>query len=530
MAGQTRPVGAHVLAGLGGCVCALAWLDARFWPAAWVAVVVLVAGASHPRPGAAFRRAYLFGLFFHATGFHWLVDLVSRAGSLPLWAALLVFLLFCAYGALQFGIFAWLIAKWIPRGPLASIFVAAAWVAVEFLWLRIFPWGLGHSQCRLSKIMQIAEVTGVYGVSFLVLWGGTVCYQLVFTFGKGWRVPHRHGRVARWAGWSGIAWALVMTGAFGFGAWRTHDVERYLDARPRLRVGLIQPAAKGRERLRACRRRSREIQERVDLLVWPESTVGRYSLSRVGFHPGESVEDEPRHAIRPLPNPPCFLLCGGQSYEPGARERGPYYGAAFLVDREERIAGRYHKRTLVPFGEYIPGEKWFPSWHQLSPQRSFLVPGTSAEPLVVPGRARLGVLICYEDILAASARELVARGADLLVNLTNDDWFGESLALVQHQQLALFRAVETKRYLLRCTTTGSTAVISPLGRVIAQAPLHEPATLTVDVHTMGIQTFYVRYGDLFGYACVLFVAGTVVLGWRRRRGGAYNPRRVCDKA
>lgn len=125
--------------------------------------------------------------------------------------------------------------------------------------------------------------------------------------------------------------------------------------------------------------------------------------------------------------------------------------------------------------------------------------------------------MCYEDLLASSARELAVAGADLLVNLTNDDWFGESLAVPQHQQLAQLRTVETRRYLLRSTTTGSTAVISPLGEVVVQAPLYQPNVLIVDVHTVDIETLYTRYGDVFGWACLFFAAGSVALGWLRGR-------------
>jgi apolipoprotein N-acyltransferase len=113
--------------------------------------------------------------------------------------------------------------------------------------------------------------------------------------------------------------------------------------------------------------------------------------------------------------------------------------------------------------------------------------------------------MCYEDLLAPRARELATAGADFLVNLTNDDWFGDALAIPQHQQLARLRTVETRRYLVRATTTGSTAVISPIGTVVAQAPLYEPAVLLVDLRTVDLQAFYARHGDLFGWGCVLFV-------------------------
>jgi len=134
--------------------------------------------------------------------------------------------------------------------------------------------------------------------------------------------------------------------------------------------------------------------------------------------------------------------------------------------------------------------------------------------LIAPGVARIGVLICYEDIVAGMARASVRRGADLLVNLTNDFWFGQSPALRQHLQLAAFRAVENKRYLLRSTTTGATAVITPTGRIIEQAPFGAPHVLLATVHTVELTTFYTRWGNVFAWACC---AAVVIISVRHRR-------------
>ncbi len=143
-----------------------------------------------------------------------------------------------------------------------------------------------------------------------------------------------------------------------------------------------------------------------------------------------------------------------------------------------------------------------------------VTPGRSHEPLDVPGVARLGVLICYEDIVPEMARASSASGADVLINLTNDFWFGQTHALQQHLRLAVFRAVENKRYLLRSTTTGATAVISPTGEIIDQLPPDQPAALVASVQPLQIRTFYTLAGNVFAWACCLAV---VALAWRRIR-------------
>ena len=273
--------------------------------------------------------------------------------------------------------------------------------------------------------------------------------------------------------------------------------------------------------MRRCRELSQAIDEPVDLICWPESAVGRaYHVDETDLKPPPDANPGSIEAFRPYPEPQSHWLFGASSWATTASGEKFYYVSALLSDQQERIIDRYHKRSLVPFGEYIPGEKWFPSLRRFSPWPVHFVPGPSDDPVVALGLARIGVLICYEDIIAGTARASVRRGADLLVNLTNDFWFGQSPALRQHLHLAVFRAVENKRYLLRSTTTGATAVIAPTGRIIAQAPFGDPHTLLATVHTADLTTFYTQWGNVFAWACCAAVLIVSVRHYLARRSQA----------
>src|SRR5690606_21198212 len=177
-------------------------------------------------------------------------------------------------------------------------------------------------------------------------------------------------------------------------------------------------------------------------------------------------------------------LCVGKSYPSDAGERGPFFVSAFLIDKQENILGRYHKRTLLPLGEYVPGDKWFPSLGELALLYRTIQPGKDAGILKLPGKARFGALICYEDMIAANARQSAHEGAQVLVSLINGPAFGDTFAMRQHRQLAHFRAIENRRYLVRCASTGVTTVIAPTGKIVAALPQNEAQKLTVAVHPM----------------------------------------------
>lgn len=444
-------------------------------------------------PRQAFRRLWLLGWITVLCGFYWLPEVLTRFAGHPPLVAWLLCLAFHGVGALRFGLVGWLVAR--CRGTDSVLMLPVVWTALEFVWPSMFPWRIGQSQLVWLPFAQIGEVTGVYGPTFIVLWGGSLLYVLLRNRVMPRGVPSHRVPLK----WHIPAFAFVLGGIILFGHWRIARIEQYLEGRATLRVALVQPAFAGPERRKSCIELSRRLPEDIQLVVWPETAVGPLSMAFNDFGSAEQLAREGRPPASPLVGPRCFWLIGADSYQPSPET---YFNSALLVDPAQEVLGRYHKRVLIPFGEYIPGEAWFPSLRRFSPWEVAFSSGNSSEPLVMGSDARLGVCICYEDLLAGQNRETVRAGADLLVNLTNDAWFGDSHALMQHQQLAAFRAIENRRYLLRCTSTGSTAVISPIGQTVAQAALHEPTSLIADVKTCELRTFYTRFGDVFALACL----------------------------
>ncbi|MCG3137617.1 MAG: Apolipoprotein N-acyltransferase [Phycisphaerae bacterium] len=483
------------------------------WPVTWwnswislAALFLLLRGVSARR---AFWYGWLYGLAFHATTAYWIAATLERFARFHLLIAHPLCLLLHGYAGLQIALILYLYVKLHRRPGDMLWLLPAIWVTGEKLWFNLFPWSVGQMQAPWITLIQLAEVTGVYGISFIVVMGAAL---IAFAWSR-WRdqrqkvsttnfVPLRRRLL-----WPVTSYALILTVMLVWGRWRMNFWRAEMAAAALLPVGLVQSGDPNDPEVdvhQELRERSRAMTDTAQLIVWPESSAGVYELG---------VDDLPRafpagklaDLQRPLPDPQCYLLCCGASYTQESRKQKLFYNSAVLINPQEIIIGRYHKRVLIPFGEYIPGESTFPGLRRFSPFDLMNIPGHSAEPLMMNEQARIGVLICYEDLLAPLARETTRNGATLLANLTNDFWFGKSTALSQHQQLALFRAIENRRYLLRSTMTGSTSVINPLGEVIAQAPLYISADLQATVHPLTQLTFYTRWGDLFAWVCLLLI-------------------------
>jgi apolipoprotein N-acyltransferase len=440
-----------------------------------------------------------------ALAYHWLPQVVRGHLDVSLATSCSVSLLVIVWDALRFGIFGYLVA-W--SGSRHSLLPPLIWVGLEWIWPHVVPWRLGQTQLGCLPFCQIAEVTGVCGVSFLLVWGAAAIAGI-------WRLHALEKQRRSYL--QAVLCALVLIADIAWGSWRMQQLVRDAEQQPQLRIALIQAGACDDQMVARLRDASMALASDVDLAIWGEAAVSEfYSLDLQSFRNGDEVQaltrDEGDQVVpaRGLTRP---LLFGACSYEASFKHTGPYHNTAFLLNGNQQIVGRYHKRMLMPWGEYAVGQQWLPGLHELMSDVELFAPGDSSEPLHLPGSARLGVLICYEDILGDPARETVSQGADVLININNLQIFGDSAALYEHQQLARFRAIENRRWLVRCGITGSTAVISASGQVTHQARYRAPSTLTAGVPLLNALTFYTRYGDLFAIACgISGLAG--LLKWR----------------
>ncbi len=483
----------ELLAALSGALLVLSFPKFGHWVAGWIALAPLLLALTEARGIKAARLGYVTGAVSGLGLLYWTALVVTQFGGLSLPVAALIMLLLCLAVALFPALFAALVASWIAAvGPRALLLAPLAWVATEVLRAYTFfrfPWCLlGYSQADNLPFIQVARFGAVYAVSFLLASTAAVlAYAAV----------EREARSRRAALWSmaGVLTLVLLDG-----------VNRLGQAAPesgRLNIGLVQASIPQDEKWDPARglenvRRHEELTGQAAgagarLVIWPESALP-WDVDRT---------PEVARRLRDLAaGYQVDLLFGNDDHSSdGARA----WVGAKLLTAEGRLAFRYHKIRLVPFGEYVPLQPLLTLGGRVAAklvqQVSDFTPGDSFATAEVDG-GRLSASICYEAIFPDLLREFAARGSELFVNVTNDGWYGTTSAPFQHFAMARFRAVENGRYLVRAANTGITAVVDPRGRVLEQTSLFERRVLVRDVPFVRERTFYASRGDVFAWACL----------------------------
>jgi apolipoprotein N-acyltransferase len=252
---------------------------------------------------------------------------------------------------------------------------------------------------------------------------------------------------------------------------------------------------------------SAQVAEKDLLIIWPESTITKFipTSTAVAYHALDRDTGEP---LLPFLNNGSAFLVGGLTY----RSRAEFFNSSILIRPDGSLDTPYNKMILMPFGEYTPFSSWLPWLEEINSTAAQFTAGAAPAVLSFPlssgVQAKLSPLICYEDVVPQIAREATQLGAELLINQTNDAWFGRTVAPYQHHMIASWRAIENRRYLLRSTNTGLTAVVDPLGRTAASLLPFTEGVLPLDVELLSEKTLYTSMPI---YALWLFVAALCVL-------------------
>ncbi|BBO92290.1 apolipoprotein N-acyltransferase [Desulfosarcina ovata] len=509
---------AGTLAGLSGILLTAAFPKIGISLLAWFALVPLLAALRGLTPTAAFRTGMLAGLAHYLTLLYWVVFTMRVYGYLPWWQCVSLLVLLAAYLALFPGIFAMALVRCCHKPVHLILLAPVFWVALEYartFLLTGFPWSLvGYSQFNRLPIIQIADMFGVYGISFLVLLVNAAIYLLLlFAAGKAWNgVVLERRQVVRAA-----ALALVLIGlSVLYGRHRIAAMDAAMAVAPSTRVAVIQgnidqavkwdPAFQIRTTKKYLDLTRSAVARQPDLVVWPETATPFY------FKASPKLTGMVTDAVRQSGVP---LLVGSPSVQRGTAGRPEYYNSAYLVAPDGSVAGRYDKVHLVPFGEYVPLKGLLSFVGKMVAQVGDFSAGEKGRTLAWgPDHPKIGVQICFEIIFPGLCRSLVKNNAGLLVNLTNDAWFGRSSATYQHFSMAALRAVENRRSLVRAANTGISGVVDPVGRVVRRTDLFADAVIVDDVLVLSEKSFYTRMGDLLPLVC-LFVMGTLMgLAWR----------------
>ncbi len=485
------------------------YLSPMLFPTAWIAFVPLlwVVGGEKNISRVIFF-GWLTGFLSHISGFHWLVYTIRVFGGFPYLISAAIFLLYAALQGIQFAIFAWII-KLAGLGPLAII-PPVIWVALEFWFPSLFPWYLANSQSSFTSFIQHADLVGPYGASFIVMAASAAVYALISSYLKNQRL--------RWQPAALVV--LLVASSLLYGAWRIDGVSRQITAAQKLSVAAVQgnidvdlkwDLKRAQENLEVHRNLTKQISG-VDLVIWPETSVEQWVPERLDKLPAD---------IMPALYPGTYFIFGARSFS--GSPSGPdlkAYNTAFLTDASGRILDHYHKQMLLAFGEYIPFAKIISKLPGMPFSDGFTA-GQGPRTFNLPGGQRLAPLICYEDLIPELSRQFVKQTkANVLVNLTNDSWYGRTVAPWEHARLAQWRAIETRRSLLRVTNTGVTVLVNAKGEIGEALPIFTAGVLKIMVDVLEGETLYVRFGDWFAWGATALSLWLMASLWKRRAAAA----------
>ncbi|MCU1248924.1 MAG: Apolipoprotein N-acyltransferase [Edaphobacter sp.] len=521
------------------------WRTAFCWiallPLLWALLGNTKRGDPLTLPQAA-ALGYICGFIWYLGNCYWIYQTMYLYGGLAKPIAAGILLLFCLYLGLYHALFGTLIATFRRRfgRQTALLLVPFAWVAVELARARItgLPWDLlGNAQIDNPLLTRLAPITGVYGLSFII--AAVNALWLI-------RIRIRERRFTRPAlTLAGViivvlyiaslrlianpkpspttATATLVQENLEVGAANTGprpSTQQFLDSfsylsrypSPRFLMGI--PELVDTPSVFLIRKSPAETTDpaqptptRTDLIIWPESPA-----------PFEDIDPQFRASMSTLAGTAhAPIIVGNTGFEPSTTSKSGYtpYNRASFITPDGTFAGHYDKMHLVPFGEYVPYKELFFFAKSLLNEVGLFEPGKQ-RTVFKTGDHTYGIFICYESIFGDEIRHLPQQGADVLINISNDGWYGDTSAAWQHLNMVRMRAIENHRWILRATNTGVTAAINPYGRVTAAAPRHQRTSIRVHFGYENDLTFYARYGDLFAYACAFIATLAFALSLQRK--------------
>ncbi|MCK5451037.1 MAG: apolipoprotein N-acyltransferase [Candidatus Omnitrophica bacterium] len=469
----------------------------------WICLVPLFIIAKNTDRKNIFWYSYLSGIVFFGGVLSWLTNV-----SVPGMIMLVMFL------ALFYGFFG-LVVRYIMTRSMDLFLVPLIWVIFEYLRGNIFsgfPWALlGHTQYKDINIIQIADLTGAYGVSFLIVCFNVAIFSLLT-------------RDKRRVLYTGITVFLIAISVV-YGGYKIKN----FPLKPGGEMGVVQGNIAQEDKWdeahaehiidKYVKISEEAVQNKPDLLIWPETSYP-YLIGEERTVPEEISNIVNKYGVPVLSGVVCSA-------------NGSYYNSAVLFDGKDKIENVYCKMHLVPFGEYIPFSEYLafirgvvdkPIGNFDKGKEYTFFPMRSETSAIGPEGARMkwidfykiGVLICFEDVFPYIAREYTKKNADVLINITNDAWFGETAASRQHLQSSVFRAVENRIPVVRAANTGISCFIDPIGNVTSKISsegkdIFVSGYLIDSIKTYPMKSHYTLYGDMFVLFCVFAFLAVIVV-------------------
>jgi apolipoprotein N-acyltransferase len=479
-------------------------------------------------PKESFYSGLIAGFLFFLTLIYWIVPTVHVYGGLHLVLAISTLILLCVYLALYPAIFAFLLKKADPEYWFAPLFASCLWTGLEYIRTYAFTgfsWGaLGYSQFSNLFLIQIADFSGIYGISFLILLINYLLADICLSFKTRLRkkqfIPITYT-------------ALLVAGTLFYGSHKINTIDAQIKTAQKTTIMIVQgnikqdlkwsDAFKARTTEKYIRLSTAESKkaepEKIDLVIWPETALPFY----YGFN--RQLSDKVDQCVRSLQT---NFLIGSPAFN-SDENQVRYYNRAYMLNRFSIVTGTYDKHHLVPFGEYVPFGDYLTFLGKITAQAgNFSIGDKTFNPLQFNDHTlegtrnpkvtrKTGILICFEILFPSIASKFVKNGADILTTITNDAWFGHTSAALQHFSIAVFRAVECRRTLARAANTGISGFIDPKGKILETTDLFTDKTLTRQVPALNRISFYTKYGDIFAGSSLVAICMAFMLKGIRKK-------------
>lgn len=500
-----------LLALASGAALALSFPSYNLWPLAWFALTLLILASVGARPAISPLYGFLHGLVFYPIGLPWIAVVMQQYGNIDPWTSAAILGLMAIAGGIVCCFFSLGVAVASKKSTaLACALAPFLWVTLEFARTHLpiigFPWNLtGYAASGNILLLQLTPITGIYGLSFVIAAYGSFLAFAIFA-----------GRQRVWKTFLVVTAVLVLIaltgGYFVPHAAPTHyahlvqtnfpQSESYPPNWLQLHAGEMDQL----ENVSVASIQASELPKNLDtaqardrLIIWPE-VPAPFTMQDPAFA---------QRASRIAREANSYFLVGVVDWKLDAQHRYYPTNSAVLLDPAGRRVFTYDKRHLVPFGEYVPLRRWLTFARSLVAGIGDFTPGTKFSIGQLPD-GKFGVFICYEAIFPGEVRHFTKDGAQVLINISNDGWFGRSSAPPQHLMMARVRAVENRRWLLRDTNNGYTVSVDPYGRIAARLPADERGELDAPYSFRSDLTPYARFGDWFSWLCLIASAALLL--------------------
>jgi len=471
---------------LSGILIILSQPPVSLFPLAFIALIPLMYALGKYTYRHQFIPGFITGVVSYLGLIYWVVVAMNRYGGIDVFTSSLILLLFVLYLSIYSGFFSTAVSKMDTRLSVPAYLSAPiVWVLLEYLRgiaLTGFPWSfLAHSQHNFLSFIQVASITGTYFISFLIV--SISC--IVYFVATGKSISKVYVTII----------CIMAAGSIVYGMIRLHE-PREEKLTTAIIQGNIRQDVKWDEAfkiktIQIYYQNTIQGASNVDFVVWPETALPLVFNDEIYVN---------QH-IKGLPVLVNSPLLFGTIWKDRNRR---LYNSSYVLGKNGDVSGIYNKAHLVPFGEYTPLVHYLPFLEKITAQGVGFASGEGHDPITTD-IGRVGILICYEGVFPYITNMTVAKGAQFLVNLTNDAWYERTSAPYQHLAFYVFRAVETDRYVLRAANTGISAIIDPRGRITARTPIFEEQVLKGNFALRNNLTLYVRYGDYFILLSFLFL-------------------------